>query len=912
MSLPSHLLISILLFIGGIEKNPGPARICRTCKSELNSVQEYFDHHIVVHSTSCVPCLNGNCHYQASTRPALQTHLTRCPLKPNPNIAHANLLHDGSSTHSAPANLQMPGPSRPSTPANVPTPGPSRPSTPANVQMPGPSRTSITKKLLQPGPMPNPDPYPPRVVKDAVLQFYVELEGEHVLPSSTVQTISEKISKFSEMSHHSLKRTLVKELMSLGIENDSIASVVNKTFLSDPVFNMHHKQDVEQVSSIYLRKKLMKERLPYVSPVEVFLGRDESGKPKLGHRVSVKETLEILLRDPKVKAEILKSFDFEPSEDGVLRDFTDGSAFREHLKIHKKCIHLILFQDAFEHNPFGPSKGKYKTIGMYYVIGNFSPEFRSKVDKILLAFLLLERHLQTTESEHLNGCDKLKEVFESFINEMKTMQSEGLTVDGEKIPVCVLFIAGDNLGSHQIGSFVQSFTADYCCRFCPMNIKDFKKEPWTCLELRTPEQYDECVVRAHEKWTALKTKSLQQHQRKKELQAERGEKVSKTMVSKNALKKLRSTHHLGVKPISSAFNSLPHYHVCKDGLPSCLAHDLYQGCIDTALIKILQHFIEGKQWFNLETLNRRITTFECKCADADDAPTSISNFDGVKGHACETWTFVRLLPFMIEDLIQDKDDEYWKLYLLLKEVCEYVCAPQIKVQQVAHLDHLIQLYLCKVKEILPDSLTPKSHFLRHYPTLILRYGPLIRLFTMRFESKHVFFKKVAKMCHNYTNITLTQAEKYMYRFASDQVNGLIPPDVVCRNAGETVSANDLQQEIFHALPQPFDFSQVTSPKELEYKGTKFKENVFMILDRYDLVHLTVGCIERILLLSDMSVLLCLREYVALNSFKGYFFLDEEQRVTVRRIDSLPDHFPLPTYLHGGKQCLSLKHSLMFL
>ncbi|KAI4898988.1 hypothetical protein NFI96_028833 [Prochilodus magdalenae] len=43
--------------------------------------------------------------------------------------------------------------------------------------------------------------------------------------------------------------------------------------------------------------------------------------------------------------------------------------------------------------------------------------------------------------------------------------------------------------------------------------------------------------------------------------------------------------------------------------------------------------------------------------------------------------------------------------------------------------------------------------LRHYPGLILKFGPLIRLWTMRFESKLSYFKRCARQLKNFKNLS---------------------------------------------------------------------------------------------------------------------------------------------------------------
>lgn len=46
-----------------------------------------------------------------------------------------------------------------------------------------------------------------------------------------------------------------------------------------------------------------------------------------------------------------------------------------------------------------------------------------------------------------------------------------------------------------------------------------------------------------------------------------------------------------------------------------------------------------------------------------------------------------------------------------------------------------------------ETLTPKHHFLEHYPAMIESYGPLGGIWTMKFEAKHSFLKQVVR--HNF-------------------------------------------------------------------------------------------------------------------------------------------------------------------
>ncbi len=61
----------------------------------------------------------------------------------------------------------------------------------------------------------------------------------------------------------------------------------------------------------------------------------------------------------------------------------------------------------------------------------------------------------------------------------------------------------------------------------------------------------------------------------------------------------------------------------------------------------------------------------------------------------------------------------------------------------------------------PDCpLKPKHHYMLHYTDLILKFGPLIRLWTLRFESKHCYFKDCARKLHNFIHLSKTLAERH--------------------------------------------------------------------------------------------------------------------------------------------------------
>lgn len=145
-------------------------------------------------------------------------------------------------------------------------------------------------------------------------------------------------------------------------------------------------------------------------------------------------------------------------------------------------------------------------------------------------------------------------------------------------------------------------------------------------------------------------------------------------------------------------------------------------------------------------MNRRIKQFKYCASDASAKPCEVNpQAAKVPGNAIQNWNFLRLLPLIIGDQVKDTADDVWQLTLQLKDIVDLICAQKISVPQIAYLDVLIQEYLDSRKALFPETnLKPKHHYLRHYPALILKFGPLIRLWTMRFESKHSYFKRCAR------------------------------------------------------------------------------------------------------------------------------------------------------------------------
>ena len=85
-------------------------------------------------------------------------------------------------------------------------------------------------------------------------------------------------------------------------------------------------------------------------------------------------------------------------------------------------------------------------------------------------------------------------MFDALIQDLLDLEKNPLTgLEGEQIYSYLSMICGDNLGSHGIGGFLESFSSHYFCRYCFVTKDLFSANPTAVEEPRTKENHQECV-----------------------------------------------------------------------------------------------------------------------------------------------------------------------------------------------------------------------------------------------------------------------------------------------------------------------------------------------------------------------------------------------------------------------------------
>ena len=462
----------------------------------------------------------------------------------------------------------------------------------------------------------------------------------------------------------------------------------------------------------------------------------------------------------------------------ILTDIIDGNIFRSHAQ-NNKCLQLILYFDEFTvTNPLRQRSRKYKLLACYLTLANLKPEHRFQ-DKSILLILLAKSIIVKQHG--------LETVCEQLVKDLRTLITEGIDIEHTNKTIqfqCRLFcVVGDNLSQHQIGGFLESFTANSPCRFCTIHRDDLRQNKLAVK--RTIARHDEQV-----------------------------------RLVRNT-PDLASTY--GVKS-GALFRNIGHWH-CIGRLPSDIAHDIFEGVATKVLQKVISHCLEHN-FVDLQTVNQRLTTFEFKASDKRNKPSKLlpgpRNTVKVKQTFSQTWCLVRLLPIVIGDLVPE-DDEAWKVLLQFLHVLEWICSPSLRAGHVLYLDQEISNLHDAMRCVFQNVMTPKEHYLYHYKDQILDFGPLRNIWTFRLESKHQYFLDVVKLNRCHKNICKSLARRHQFH----QCVGIQSVFKKHRTiiGAAIVNVHDVPAQFRGVLVRLSNSQQVQSAKSLIVGGTEFRKGL---------------------------------------------------------------------------------------
>lgn len=146
-----------------------------------------------------------------------------------------------------------------------------------------------------------------------------------------------------------------------------------------------------------------------------------------------------------------------------------------------------------------------------------------------------------------------------------------------------------------------------------------------------------------------------------------------------------------------------------------------------------------------------------------------------------------------------------------------------------YLDAKISEHRRLLQSVFPEQkLKPKHHFLEQYPHLIRCFGPLVDFWTIRFEAKHSFFKKVVRDVNNFKDILLTLSLRHQLMLAYHlDMTTLFKPRVEVKRASN-VSVDMLASSVKQVMEKKFTTLRSVSMATTAYiHGTQYTKGMFV-------------------------------------------------------------------------------------
>lgn len=589
--------------------------------------------------------------------------------------------------------------------------------------------------------------------------LYLTLESKFFVSKAALQTLITSLDDLNDLNVNFLKTKLAE----FGIE-------VEEAQLQKDIFFKANNKNNGLLRSNVVREKFYKDNHNYVAPVKISLENDNM--TSFFYYIPILESINMLLKNPKILEQCL--LDHSSTNNDLLCDIVDGRSYRRNnfWKENKNALKLILYQDAFEVcNPLGSARKKHKILGIYMTLANFNPWQRSKVDQIQLVALCYEKDVNVFG---------FPQIFKTIIDDIKILETTGLSINKQiNLKGSLLAVAGDNLGSHQIGGYLQNFSMNnYFCRVCYKNDGSFgDKEEFV---YRTAQSYSDDVD------FVLSTGDF----------------------------------YRGVKS-NSVLNDLNFFHVCNPGLPPCLAHDLFEGVVQYDLIMILNKLVNDKILCYKE-INENYKTIKFSNGYKKINIPELKKCEKLIGTASQNMFLLNIIPFIVFSKIPGlSENKYWEMLLILRQICTLTMSLKISLDSVAILGSLIKKYIQYRTDLFENSpLKPKHHYMLHYVYYFLNFGPLRQLWTLRFESKHSYFKMCVRHLHNFKNVLYSLTKKHqLLQCLNDFQEDWFSEEVTVKDSEIYLDPTDNNRSIKY------------KSKEIIYRGILYSVGMFVVASK---------------------------------------------------------------------------------
>lgn len=302
-------------------------------------------------------------------------------------------------------------------------------------------------------------------------------------------------------------------------------------------------------------------------------------------------------------------------------------------------------------------------------------------------------------------------------------------------------------------------------------------------------------------------------------------------------------------------------------------HDINEGVIPYTLSDFFE-LVVTKKILTVTEIQKRVRDFNYSCIQKYNKP-SLINIDkhNLNQNASHLYCLMIHMPFIFWDL-KDGFGELWQPIEFLYKCMQIIYSETISECDIKSFEKYIEQYLSSVREVFKRNLTPKHHFLLHYPDLIRRMGPPILLWTMRLESKYKVLTEIARTKMNFINLSKTLATEHQQRICKQpNSSSRTIPSKVHGNFSKSMQFRKYESIISSVIGT--DFDKIRVHKFAKYDNIQYREGSLLIEnDR-------VYEIENILSIDSNVFFVCvLHKVLCYDAFFNGLMIEKENNRTI--------------------------------
>lgn len=184
------------------------------------------------------------------------------------------------------------------------------------------------------------------------------------------------------------------------------------------------------------------------------------------------------------------------------------------------------------------------------------------------------------------------------------------------------------------------------------------------------------------------------------------------------------------------------------------------------------------------------------------------------------------------------------------------------------------------------------------------------MWTLRFESKHSYFKECARKRHNFLHLSKTLAERHQLLQSYLSSGQLFPPPIQVAGVANEIDEQSYNSNIQSVLKTSvIDKHRTSEVSAVIYKGTKYTKGLVVVLEHSD-DSLVFGKIS-LILIDDKQVhfVVLVHHSVFLIDLGVHHIFQADNKYMCVNADSLQDHYPLPMYSTLDIPVVSLHRSV---